>query len=103
MFRLRAAIGAMITQQQVAMFFGESFDTTFQAVIFQLNPVWIVWWRRHGVREFFSEVLEVDLVGHAEEVTRAIAAEVFSDFFEFAGDAVDCFVGGLRVRRSRGR
>ena len=45
------------------------------------------------MRKFSPQVFEVNFVGDAEEVARAVAAEFFFDLFELAGDAVDCFVG----------
>lgn len=92
MFRFHAAIGAVIPQQQVAILFGKPFDTTLEATIFQLDTIWIRRWRRHGLREFLPQVLKVDLVRDAEEIACAVAAELFFDLFELAGNAVDCFV-----------
>ena len=93
MFCFGGTFSAVIPQQHLAMLFGEPFDAALEAVIFQLDPVLIVCWRRSGLRQFPPQVFEVDLVGDAEEVARAVAAEFVFDFFELAGDAVDGFVG----------
>ena len=53
--------------------------------------------------KFPSQVFEVNFVGDAEEVARAVAAEFFFDLFELAGDAIDGFVGevfGLKAAAS---
>lgn len=93
MFCFRRSIGAVIPQQQLAMFSAQALDTAFEAVIFQLDPVWIGRWRGRGLRQFASEVFEMDLVCDAEEVACAVAAKFFFNLFELAGDAVDGFVG----------
>jgi hypothetical protein len=92
-FCFRETLGAVIPQQQLAMLFRKPFDAALEAVIFQLEPIWIVCWRRSGLRQFPPQVFEVNFVGDAEEVARAVAAEFFFDFFELAGNAVDGLVG----------
>src|SRR6185369_11556930 len=86
------AIGAVIPQQQVAVLLREPLNTAFKAVIFQLDPVWIVRWRRRGLRKFPPQVFEVNFISDAEEVACAVAAKFFFDLFELAGDAIDGFV-----------
>lgn len=93
MLCFRGAIGAVIPQQQVAMLRAESFDTAFEAAKFQLDQVWIVCWRRRGLRKFPPQVFEVNFISNPEEVACAVAAKFLFDFFELARDAVDGFVG----------
>src|SRR6185437_5503783 len=81
-FGLGSVRRAMISQQQVAIFFTETFDTALQAVIFQLDSVGIRIRRRHGRGEFSPEAFKVDLVGNTKEISRAIAAEILFDFLE---------------------
>jgi len=91
-FRLGAAFRPMIPKQQVAMVFGETVDTPFQAVVFQFDAIRIRGGRRQWLGKFSPEVFEVDLVGNTEEITGAIAAKIFFDLLELMGHPIDCFV-----------